>query len=149
MPFDVHLQNFLQRWIAGCTFSGCFLHQHHSVQANFSALSNARMEGSLCTPIHHSAGNPKCPNLERSSSPPFHTLGSQLLLRESIEHKSTWSLHRATPESHCPHAASSFSFTGLDSWLQRRSNPTFDLESSNHLPAPAHHDRKVACPVST
>ena len=59
------------------------------VQANFTALSNARMEGSLS---HETAlcGSQKCPNLFRSSSPHSHSLGSRLLSRESNERKLIW-----------------------------------------------------------
>ena len=41
--------------------------------------------------------NPKCPSLERSSSP---TAWKSTLLRESSEQRLTWSLHRAPPGPH-------------------------------------------------
>ena len=59
------------------------------LQANVTTRSNARMEAHcrIETPL---CGDPKCPHLLRSSSPPSRNLGNRLLLRESSEQKLTW-----------------------------------------------------------
>ena len=93
------------------------------------------------------SGNPKCPNLLRSSSPPSRNLGSRLLLWESPRCSTSASVVRfLTPKKQQSHGT-----TG-----------TFEPSSSSFRPSPwclsarprpwtqaAHHDRKLACPVST
>ena len=93
---------FLQNWIAD-HLQQTFLAPHRQSKP-ISPPGKTREWKAQChieTPL---CGNPKCPHLRRSFSPPCRILGSPLLLQESNEQKLTRSLHHASPELDSLHA---------------------------------------------